>query len=579
MMMVMGKRHQAILEGLADYSNRKGICQGATVLWSNSKLKNEHLPSDARSQFFFHSLKALEKHQPVTGDLKGFAETLLLYQCSDIDPMLWGRSPKAGIKHLIRLSADFPLEMPTQYTTSCQLDVLLAALDSACEGLTSACVFKLSSKYHTIGLYYDPRELTWQFFNIDNDLRMESFPEWHAIDLLPDVQSAFDLPDKDLRVVLNVTPLFLKGAAEKNLQVSEKLAYLSELLQQGLTLTELSKPDVLNNDLMSQAILYEDMSALKILLPIAFEHNIFSTQYATLAALLGNAYVVNEVLKRTPSYFVLASLLLSSLSDNQLEITEMISDALSERAAYQVLLNAYRILGSTLTTIANLSLQPLLFSSLHWLVESISDLQPYLYLGVFLLSSFYGIKLSTNYLKGLLDPFCLAIIEEDIDAIKKQLSDGYDINAIHSKLPCPPLYVAARQGNREIIELLFQARELSVDNAIKGLGMTALHVAARRDNVWLIEKLLLSGAERNLQDAWGRTAMHLAARAGNVEVVQLLALSGADVNIVDNYGETPVDIANRHDNHEVVALFQNLQQVSDGALVNFHSGLTPRPCI
>ncbi len=63
-------------------------------------------------------------------------------------------------------------------------------------------------------------------------------------------------------------------------------------------------------------------------------------------------------------------------------------------------------------------------------------------------------------------------------------------------------------------------------------GWTALHIAAEKGHVKLVELLVDRGADMNWRHEISRlTAFHLAALGGHTEVVKLLAAKGADVNI------------------------------------------------
>jgi uncharacterized protein len=63
-------------------------------------------------------------------------------------------------------------------------------------------------------------------------------------------------------------------------------------------------------------------------------------------------------------------------------------------------------------------------------------------------------------------------------------------------------------------------------------GWTALHIAAEKGHVKLVELLVDRGADLNWRHEISRlTAFHLAALGGHKEVVKLLAAKGADINI------------------------------------------------
>ena len=75
-------------------------------------------------------------------------------------------------------------------------------------------------------------------------------------------------------------------------------------------------------------------------------------------------------------------------------------------------------------------------------------------------------------------------------------------------------------------------------------GWTPLHFAARDGYKEIVELLIAKGADVNAKDNdGGTTPLHHAASYGRNEVVELLIAKGADVNAKDNYGGTPLDRA------------------------------------
>ncbi|KAK7698592.1 hypothetical protein SLS64_012331 [Diaporthe eres] len=93
-----------------------------------------------------------------------------------------------------------------------------------------------------------------------------------------------------------------------------------------------------------------------------------------------------------------------------------------------------------------------------------------------------------------------------------------------------PLHFAAREGNREAVEMLL---DYGADvNAFDDDGMTPLHRAIESEPLKEspAAKLLLShGAALEPRDEWGSTAVMLASKRGDTELVRLLAEAGADL--------------------------------------------------
>lgn len=86
-------------------------------------------------------------------------------------------------------------------------------------------------------------------------------------------------------------------------------------------------------------------------------------------------------------------------------------------------------------------------------------------------------------------------------------------------------------------------------------GLHPLAYACRGDkrkNVAKVARLIELGADLNAQTEDGRTALHYAARVDNIDVVRLLLDAGANKHIANAAGELPLDIAKRH-GHEHTA--------------------------
>lgn len=85
------------------------------------------------------------------------------------------------------------------------------------------------------------------------------------------------------------------------------------------------------------------------------------------------------------------------------------------------------------------------------------------------------------------------------------------------------------------------ARGIDVNAPDPGLGRTALHFAARHDSVELIQILLDAGADVNASNNWGDTPLHIAAaEIKSPSVVLKLIEAGADVNAKSSLGYTPL---------------------------------------
>jgi len=90
-----------------------------------------------------------------------------------------------------------------------------------------------------------------------------------------------------------------------------------------------------------------------------------------------------------------------------------------------------------------------------------------------------------------------------------------------------PLMAAARGGERDVVEKLFEAAPSSI-TAQSGFGRTALHVAASNGGEAMVRYLLEKGSPVDVVDSFGFTALDLAQRAGYSEVASLISIATAD---------------------------------------------------
>ncbi|MCA8936180.1 MAG: ankyrin repeat domain-containing protein [Planctomycetes bacterium] len=111
------------------------------------------------------------------------------------------------------------------------------------------------------------------------------------------------------------------------------------------------------------------------------------------------------------------------------------------------------------------------------------------------------------------------------------------------------VHMAARCDDVELLQRILESG--GVVDAPDRNGQTALHEVAENGNAELAELLLNNHADVNTQDDWGDTPLHLAAERSDdeeekqrtIECVKLLLKHGADRTIKNNDGQTPLDVA------------------------------------
>ncbi len=120
--------------------------------------------------------------------------------------------------------------------------------------------------------------------------------------------------------------------------------------------------------------------------------------------------------------------------------------------------------------------------------------------------------------------------------------------------------VRDKHGNGLIHHLVHSSSSGNVEEAMKKLdlllrtntslsdtnaeGQNALHIAATKDNVELITKLIPLIEDPNLKDKNGLSALHHAAmKASNPEILRILVERGADIHLKTDFEESPYELA------------------------------------
>ena len=121
-----------------------------------------------------------------------------------------------------------------------------------------------------------------------------------------------------------------------------------------------------------------------------------------------------------------------------------------------------------------------------------------------------------------------------------------------AKAPDISIHKAVEEGNIEAVKK-FLAAGIDVNAKAFITGSTPLHIAATKE---VVELLIAKGAGVNAKEKYDMTPLHPAASTGHKEVVELLIAEGADVNAKDIADRTPVDVAIRYKLTEIADLLR-----------------------
>ncbi|KAF4781728.1 hypothetical protein HER10_EVM0002664 [Colletotrichum scovillei] len=133
--------------------------------------------------------------------------------------------------------------------------------------------------------------------------------------------------------------------------------------------------------------------------------------------------------------------------------------------------------------------------------------------------------------------------------LKKSRSDTH-INTTGKRF-ADDLFAAVRGGRLEDLEPIL-AQGVSVNIALGDRGDRAIHVAAREGFLLVLDRLIASGADVNVQNAFQDTALHQALSRGQIPTSLALLSSGASWKIRNANGTTPLHTAVRSSAYLVV---------------------------
>ena len=99
----------------------------------------------------------------------------------------------------------------------------------------------------------------------------------------------------------------------------------------------------------------------------------------------------------------------------------------------------------------------------------------------------------------------------------------------------------------------FELLPLDTHDATNNEGLTALHYAAGKGDLEVVQYLVEHGADVKAQDTdLSRTAIHFAAENGHLDCIKYLTEKGADLLDRDSFGATAMHYAARSNNLDVV---------------------------
>ena len=163
-------------------------------------------------------------------------------------------------------------------------------------------------------------------------------------------------------------------------------------------------------------------------------------------------------------------------------------------------------------------------------------------------------------------PLLMAFRRNYPGIFKLLIERGANVNLLYGDFT-PLLCVAVHRGDIEMVRILLNAPDIQI-NLFTTDGRTALYLAARLGSKEIVELLLDNGSDPDITDNEGVAPLHLACSYRDIEIVRILLNAGADVNAVtsaDKY--TPHGIAQIRGAEGIMALLEASRQAIPAAAV------------
>lgn len=125
------------------------------------------------------------------------------------------------------------------------------------------------------------------------------------------------------------------------------------------------------------------------------------------------------------------------------------------------------------------------------------------------------------------------------EAVQDELDAGVDVNMMAENGGGTALHFAASKGRLSVVELLVDNK--ADLNARNNKGWTPLISASSGGHLEIVDLLIESGADVNVLGHGRGSALHYAALGVHLDIIELLIANGSYVNVRDTNGNTPLN--------------------------------------
>lgn len=129
-----------------------------------------------------------------------------------------------------------------------------------------------------------------------------------------------------------------------------------------------------------------------------------------------------------------------------------------------------------------------------------------------------------------------------------------DINNTNNSEGFAPLHLAVKRENVSIIKVLMKYSNIDINFQSVKIKVTPLKIAVDTNNFEIVNLLVTSGANVNLEDAGWVSPLRMAVENENEKICKYLLENGANPNSQDMCGITPLHAAATGKNFKIFKL-------------------------
>ena len=153
------------------------------------------------------------------------------------------------------------------------------------------------------------------------------------------------------------------------------------------------------------------------------------------------------------------------------------------------------------------------------------------------------------------DALAQCVAEDKVDDVSLFLAAGFSPDT-KDKKGIPLIVISARNKSLNTLKLLLSSGA-QVNMVSEDRGSTALFDSAMKKNAAMVKALLEAGADTNILDKDGQSALVVSVGAGAQDIVEMLVKSGANPDLEDSLGSSARKYATLFKNKAMIALFDN----------------------